>query len=458
MKVGVVGAGYWGPNLIRNMLSVDGVAQVHCAEARADRRQHVEKRFPAVPCHADHLAMLEVPGLEAVVVATPISTHHAVAKAALEAGKHVLVEKPLAGSTAECRELVELAARKNRVLMVNHTFLFTSAVQRIRELIIKGELGTLNVLRSSRLNLGRFQKDVNVLWDLAAHDISIFLHLIDSPAEEVNACGDAHVQRGIEDDASISIRFAGSVRATAHVSWLDPCKVRNMTVVGTRRMLVYDDVAPLEKIRIYDKHVYDMEDGLPVHRHYDTFEEFRLAYRHGDVLIPHLEVEEPLFNVCSAFVRAARQGQAPLSDGAFGARVVEILEAGQLSLKEGGRSVSLRRPGTARLGRGVVIPHPQLVALSACEIGDGCSLAAFVEVQKGARLGRAVVVGTHAVVGEDAVIGDGASLGAGAVVLAGVRVGDRANVMPGAVVTADVPAGACVAGNPAAPVPAQARL
>jgi predicted dehydrogenase len=254
------------------------------------------------------------------------------AKASLLAGKHTLVEKPLASSTAECAELVELAARQNLVLMVGHTFLHSPAVRKIKEIVRSGDIGEIRYISSRRLNLGLFQKDINVTWDLAPHDLSIILHIMEEQPLTVNCTGSAHVTPGIQDVTTMYLQFPQERSAIVHSSWLDPRKVREMTIVGSRRMIVYDDLAPQETIRIFDARV-----DAPAH--YDTFAEFHYAYHYGDSYIPHLKQEEPLKNECLHFLECIQTGATPLTSGASGAAVVQLLEAAAESLRLGGAAV-----------------------------------------------------------------------------------------------------------------------
>jgi len=273
------------------------------SEARLNTLQAL---YPEVMPELNFDHMLNGVGLDAVVVATSVKTHFPLAKASLLAGKHVLIEKPMAASSAQCEELIEIARQKGLVLMVGHTYLYSPAVRKIKELIDRGDLGDIRYICGRRLNLGLFQKDINVAWDLAPHDISIILHLLQQLPESVNCRGGAHVTPGIEDVTSMSLNFAKDRSAIIHSSWLDPRKVREMTIVGSRRMLVYDDVAPLEKIRIFDARV----ERPP---HYDTFAEFQYAYHYGDISSPYLKQEEPLKTECLHFLDCIKESQKPLT-------------------------------------------------------------------------------------------------------------------------------------------------
>jgi predicted dehydrogenase len=272
--------------------------------------------------------------LDAIVVATPVKSHHALAKAALENGKHVLIEKPMARSSAECEELIELAEKNGLVLMIDHTFLFSSPVRKIVEIIRAGDIGDIRYINSRRLNLGLFQKDINVAWDLAPHDISIILHILEQSPLWVNCSGNAHVTAQVEDVTNMSLSFPQKRFATIQSSWLEPRKVREMTIVGTHRMIVYDDLQTHEKIRIYDVRV----ERPP---HYDTFAEFQYSYHYGDSYIPHLDQEEPLKRVCAHFLECIEQGSRPITGGWEGLELIRILEAASASLKADGAPISL---------------------------------------------------------------------------------------------------------------------
>jgi predicted dehydrogenase len=334
IHIGVVGCGYWGPNLIRNFKSHPECELRVVCDLSKDRLAHMKKLYPEVEGLTDYAAMLQDKQLDAVVIATAVRFHHPMAKAALEAGKHTFIEKPMASSVAECEELVELARSKGLTLMVGHTFLYSSPVRKVKEIIQRGDIGDLRYISSRRLNLGLFQKDINVTWDLAPHDLSIILYIMDEWPSQVNCTGNAHVTPGIEDITNMSISFPSGRLATVASSWLDPRKVREMTFVGTRRMIVYDDVQPLEKIRIFDARV----ERPP---HYDTFAEFTYAYHYGDQYIPYVKQEEPLKVETAHFLESIRTGRQPISNGTQGLELVRILESASTSLKKHGAPVAL---------------------------------------------------------------------------------------------------------------------
>jgi len=332
LSVGVVGLGYWGPNLARNFNSLPSCQLNALCDLDEGRRKRMHELYPEATLFSDFEEMLAKGDLDAVAVATPVAKHFPVAKAALEAGKHALIEKPMAISSAECRELIELAESRGLTLMVGHTFLYSAPVRMIADIITKGDLGEIRYINSQRLNLGLFQKDINVTWDLAPHDISIVLHLLGEVPTIINCQGNAHITPGIEDVSNVSLRFPSSRFATIQSSWLEPRKVRQMTIVGTRRMIVYDDIEPLEKIRIYDVHV----EPPP---HYDTFGEFQYSYHYGDSYIPRIQQAEPLKVMCQHFADCIESGEKPLSSGHEGLQLVRILEACSESLASDGGPV-----------------------------------------------------------------------------------------------------------------------
>jgi len=334
IKVGVVGCGYWGPNLVRNFRALPDCHLKMMCDISSARLNALKELYPDVAPETNFEHMLNGVGLDAVAVATSVKHHFPMARAALLAGKHVLIEKPMAASAAQCEELIDIARINGLVLMVGHTFLYSPAVTKIKEIIDRGDLGEIRYICARRLNLGLYQKDINVAWDLAPHDISIILHLLEQLPESVNCTGGAHITPGIEDVTSMTLNFAKDRSAMIQSSWLDPRKVREMTIVGSKRMIVYDDLAPLEKIRVFDARV----ERPP---HYDTFAEFQYAYHYGDVFSPYLKQKEPLEAECYHFLECIHESKNPLTCGVRGLELVRILEASSASLKLNGRAVSL---------------------------------------------------------------------------------------------------------------------
>jgi predicted dehydrogenase len=336
INIGVVGCGYWGPNLIRNFHSLPRCRMKWMCDANPMRLKHLKTLYPSVEGLLDYEEMLKADGLDAVVIATSVRSHFPMAKASLMAGKHTFIEKPMAASVAECEELVDLAESKGLTLMIGHTFLYSPAVRRMKELLARThDMGAIQYICSRRLNLGLFQKDINVTWDLAPHDISIILYLLEESPVSINCRGNAHVTPGVEDVTSLCMNFRRGPFAMVHNSWLDPRKVREMTIVCAKRMIVYDDIEPLEKIKIYDTRV----ETPP---HYDTFAEFQCSYHYGDIYTPYLKQEEPLKVECQHFLDCIIQGEEPLSSGRQGMELVRVLEAASLSLKRHGAVVDLR--------------------------------------------------------------------------------------------------------------------
>jgi predicted dehydrogenase len=331
----VVGCGYWGPNLVRNFRALPDCDLKLVCDLDEKRLKHMRSLYPEIEADTDFDHMLNGASLDAVVIATSVRSHYRMARASLEAGKHTFIEKPMAASTQECEELVDLAQRKGLVLMVGHTFLYSAPVRKIKEIVGWGDIGEIRYISSRRLNLGLFQKDINVAWDLAPHDISIILYIMDESPVSVNCWGQAHITPGVEDVTTMCLNFSNGRLATIQNSWLDPRKVREMTIVGTKRMIVYDDVASLEKIKIYDARV-------EVPPHYDTFAEFHYSYHYGDVYIPYIKQEEPLRVECQHFLDCIRHGRTPLTSGHHGLELVRILEASTQSLKQHGTAVTLQ--------------------------------------------------------------------------------------------------------------------
>src|SRR5712692_11160570 len=334
ISVGVVGCGYWGPLLVRNFKNLSNCNLKAVCDVNEARLKHVRGLYPEVECLTDHQQFLNGSGLDAVVISTPVKHHHSLAKASLNAGKHTFIEKPMASTSAECEELIDIAERKGLVLMVDHTFLYSSPVRKIVEIVEAGDIGDIRYINSRRLNLGLFQHDINVAWDLAPHDISIILHILGEFPIAVNCQGNAHVTAHVEDVTNMSLYFRHKRFATIQSSWLEPRKVREMTIVGTRRMIVYDDLQTHEKIKVYDVRV----ERPP---HYDTFAEFQYSYHYGDSYIPHLNQEKPLKEVCRHCIACIETSTQPASGGQEGLELVRILEAASVSLKAKGAAVVL---------------------------------------------------------------------------------------------------------------------
>ena len=334
MKAGVIGLGYWGPNLVRNLLSTPGIDGVVVCDRDASQLEKIRQKFPMVDAVDSIDKLLGRDDVTAVVVATPISTHHSIGMQVLEAGKHLLLEKPMAASTQECDELVALAARKNLRLMVDHTFIYSGAVRKVKELVDKGEIGDILYFDSVRVNLGLFQHDSNVVWDLAPHDISIMDWLIAEKPVAVSATGVSHFN-SFEDIAYLTVHFAGSTIAHFHVNWISPVKVRQILLGGSRHMVVYDDMENSEKVKVYDK-------GVEITGREQVWETL-VQYRTGDMYAPKTDTAEALSRMTREFVDSIREGRTPLTDGVSGRNVVAVLEAAERSLRSEGARVPITR-------------------------------------------------------------------------------------------------------------------
>lgn len=332
IHIAQVGYGYWGPNLARNFAQLPDAELTYVVDANAEARATAQRLYG---CNA--VATLEEaladPVVDAVVLATPARTHHTLASAALQAGKHLFIEKPLAMSVSEGQAIVDMAAQQERILMVGHVFEYNPAVHYIKRALQAGELGEVYYLYSRRVNLGRVQSDINALWSIAPHDVSIAIYLLEQAPEAVSCQGAACLNGQVEDVIFLTLHFPGNVLCHIHVSWLDPSKTREMTVVGSRKMIVYDDVATEGKVRIYDKGAFRKGDPI--------YGEFQYKLHSGDIWIPRIDMQEPLKLECAHFVECIRQGKRPLTDGENGLRVVRALEAGQQSLDNGGMKVAI---------------------------------------------------------------------------------------------------------------------
>jgi len=332
MKLAVIGCGYWGPNLIRTLYQLSEENQVVCCDFDTAKLKRMQGLFPQIQTTTDASQVMDDPDVKAVFLATPVHSHHTLGETALKKNKHLFVEKPLANSIENALKLVDLAQARNRVLMVGHTFEYTAAVNKIKEIVDSGHLGEILYISSTRVNLGLFQPDINVVWDLAPHDISIMNYVLGAAPIGVNAQGKAHYKKGIEDVATVSLNYDNGVIAFIHVSWLDPNKIRRTTFVGSKKMLVYNDIEMQEKIKIYDK-------GVDTPPYYDTYAEFQFSYRYGDIHIPRVEEYEPLRFELNHFIDCINKRQTPRSDGYSGLRVVSVLEAAEHSIKNDGKLV-----------------------------------------------------------------------------------------------------------------------
>jgi len=334
IRVAIIGCGYWGPNILRNLDALPECEVKMICDTSVSRLEKFQLTYPHVKTTQHSNEIFSNPNIDAVAICTPVHSHYQLAKESLLRGKHTFIEKPMAQSVAQCEELVKLANLKKCTLMVGHTFLYSPVVRKIKEIVDSGELGTIQYISSRRLNLGLFQKDINCAWDLAPHDISIILYLAKELPISVNCQGKAHKTLGVEDVTNISLDFSDGCFATIHSSWLDPNKVREMTIVGERKMLVYDDTEIHEKLKIYDKRV----ETPP---YYDTYGEFPFSYHYGDIYSPRIPQQEPLKVECAHFLECIQTRQTPLTDGENGMEVVRILESASKSLVENGARITL---------------------------------------------------------------------------------------------------------------------
>jgi len=336
IRIGVIGYGYWGPNLARNFFEAPGAQVVCVSDLRDDRLELVSGRYPAIKTTNNAWELIEDPSIDAVAIATPVSTHFELATRTLEEGKHVLVEKPLGSNTDQVQRLIALAQKRKRVLMVDHTFVYTGAVRKIRKLVESGSLGEIYYYDSVRVNLGLFQHDVNVLWDLAVHDLSIMDYVLPFRPCAVSAAGLSHIPGGTENIAYLTLFFEGSQIAHIHANWLAPVKLRRTLIGASRKMIVYDDLDQAEKIKIYDKGITLNNVQNP-----EKLYQMLVGYRTGDMLAPQIDGTEALRREVDHFLHCIQQQEEPVTGGAAGLRVVEILQAASQSMAQRGRPVEL---------------------------------------------------------------------------------------------------------------------
>ena len=334
VRIGLIGCGYWGPKLLRNFSSIPGAEVVAVCDLRADKLRGIQEGLPGLFATTDSDELLRMPGLDAVIIATPVATHFDLALNALRSGKHVLVEKPLAHSSEQAKRLIDEADKRKLVLMVDHTFVYSGAVRAIRQLLIEDGVGEMLYYDSVRVNLGLFRHDVNVLWDLAVHDLSIVDYLVESRPCAVSATGLQHYPGGQENIAYITLFFGGSLIAHVHVNWLAPVKVRHTLIGGTRKMIVYNDLEPIEKVKVYDRGITMTDDP-------ESILQMRVGYRTGDMHAPWLDDTEALHTEALHFIECISTSKQPITDGRAGLRVVKILEAASQSMAARGTPVEL---------------------------------------------------------------------------------------------------------------------
>ena len=334
VRLGIIGYGYWGPNLVRNFAEAPGSEVISVSDLRPERLTLAQSRYPAIEITTDHQEVFANPHIDAIAIATPVSTHFDLAIQGLQAGKHVLVEKPMTATSEQAVQLIEEADKCNRVLLVDHTFVYTGAVRKIRELIVNNVLGDIYYYDSVRVNLGLFQHDVNVIWDLAPHDLSIMDYVLAAQPHAISATGMSHVPGQPENVAYLTLFFEGSLIAHVHINWLAPVKVRRTLIGGSDKMIVYDDLEPSEKVKVYDS-------GITVNSDAESAYRVLVGYRTGDVWSPQLDVTEALRTEVLHFIGCIEEGERPITDGEAGLRVVRMLEAATESVAKRGQLVEL---------------------------------------------------------------------------------------------------------------------
>ena len=334
IKIGVIGYGYWGPNLVRNMFEVPDTSVVAVSDMRWDRLRHVSSRYPSLFVSTDYRNLIDDPDIDAIAIATPVHAHYELALEALQAGKHVFIEKPMTSTSEQALRLIDEADRRNLVVMVDHTFVYTGAVRKIKQVVASGMLGDVYYYDSTRINLGLFQRDVDVIWDLAVHDLAIMNYILPSVPCAVAATGINHVMGGTENLAYLTVFFELNLIAHINVNWLSPVKIRRTLIGGSKQMIVYDDMEPSEKVKIYDK-------GITVTNGSDSLYQAMVNYRSGDMFAPQLDVSEALKVELQHFVDCIENGAAPITGGLAGLQVVRILESASQSMRQRGKLIEL---------------------------------------------------------------------------------------------------------------------
>ena len=334
IRLALVGCGHWGSNYLRILQFMEGAEVVSVCDLEEGPLKRIAKQYPNLKIVKEFSFLLKDPQIDALLIATPASTHYQLVKEALKATKHVLVEKPLALSVGEAQELVDEAERSKRILMVGHTFLYNPAVRKMKEYIKNGVLGKIYYLQAVRTHLGLIRDDVSSVWDLAPHDVSIFSYLLDREPTKVSAVGVSHLKQNLEDVAFVNLFYDTNILGNIHISWVDSNKLRQVAVIGSKARILFDDLNPLEKLRIFEK-------GVSLDKPYDTFGEFQLLLRDGDIISPKVEPEEPLRNVCLDFIRSIQTGKKPLADGANGLEVVRTMCAVHHSIEHEGAPVTV---------------------------------------------------------------------------------------------------------------------
>lgn len=326
INIAVIGCGYWGPNLIRNFNNINGFNVKYACDLDINKLNKIKQKYPNINILTDYKDILEDIDISCIIIASSSNSHYKIAKDSLLANKHIFVEKPFTTNSNQAKELINIAKERNLKIMVGHVFQYSIPVNKIKEIIDSGELGQILYIHSQRLNLGIIQNDINVLWDLAPHDISIILYLLNKKPININCIGSSHISN-LEDTAILTMEFEDNISSYSHLSWLDPNKVRKMTIVGRKKMLVYDDVEPLEKIKIYSK-------GVDIPEHYNDFGEFQYTYRYGDINIPMIKDKEPLKLEVEHFCDCILNNKEPYTNGYSGLEIIEIIEQANLKMKK----------------------------------------------------------------------------------------------------------------------------
>jgi predicted dehydrogenase len=335
INIGVIGYGYWGPNLVRNFMALPDTDVIAVSDARIESLHQVLVNYPQIQVTTKYQELLQNPQIDAIVIATPASTHYDLALAVLQAGKHVLVSKPLATSSEQAYRLIEEADRRDKVLMVDHTFIYTGAVRQIRELILNQQLGNIHYYDSVRINLGLFREDVNVIWDLAVHDLSIMNYVLPDKPIAVSCFGMSHISGSYENISYLTLLFETDLIAHIHVNWLAPLKIRRTLIGGDRQMLVYDDLETREKVKIYDQ-------GITVTNNPENVPKMRVDYHRGNIFTPELDITEALYLEMQHFIECIKNNKLPITDGQSGLQVISLLEAANQSMREEGKLIKLR--------------------------------------------------------------------------------------------------------------------
>lgn len=334
VNVAIIGYGYWGPNLLRNFNELENVHVVYCCDLKEERLRLVKNKYPGIKITRDYKKILRSKEIDAVIIATPLSSHYILAKQALLSGKHVWIEKPMTRKSEEAKELIDLARKKERTIFVDHIFLYTEPVSTIKKIIDSKKLGDIYFFDSVRINLGLFQPDTNVLWDLAPHDISIMCYLLGKEPESVSVFATSHIIPGILDTAYLSFRFNNNVSAHVHVSWLSPVKIRRSIIAGNNKMIVYDDLESAESVKVYDRGIKRGKKSVSTTMGYQ--------YRIGDIQVPAIEVKEALHSAAEHFISCIQKNRTPLTNGREGLKIVSILEAAVMSVKENGKFIKIK--------------------------------------------------------------------------------------------------------------------